>query len=144
MQFLIKLCSVCRVRIRQLANLVQTPEDRIAGPGTRAILFTDSYSPETFLVKAEVRAASVEQVEDVTKLDVFAYNFMRQIENSTGGVRYDRRNICRSFRSLTKPLQIPSCFVGAKDLGIRHCGAKGRPGLCEVRGTRVLRLHGSR
>ena len=47
------------------------------------VLLTDPYSAEAFLMQAQVRATSVQQIENISELDIPLDNTVRQVEDTT-------------------------------------------------------------
>ncbi|QBZ66478.1 hypothetical protein PoMZ_13457 [Pyricularia oryzae] len=58
------------VRVGQLANVLETPEDGVAGQRTVAVLFGHAHGAEPALVQTEVAGTGVQQVEDGAVLHV--------------------------------------------------------------------------
>lgn len=68
--FLVPVGGIRRVGVGQLADLGETPEDRVTGERTVTVLLGDTDSAEAVLVDTEVTGGSVEKVENCVILGI--------------------------------------------------------------------------
>ena len=78
---LIEIGEIAWVRVWQRADLFQTPKDRVACKGALAVFLRNTDCSKAFLMDAEDACASVEKVEDLSKLNILPHNWFREVES---------------------------------------------------------------
>ncbi|TLS22253.1 uncharacterized protein PpBr36_10072 [Pyricularia pennisetigena] len=74
----VPVVPVGRVRVGQLPDVLETPEDGVAGQRAVAVLLGHADGAEAALVQTEVAGARVQQVEDGAVLDVLRHDLGRE------------------------------------------------------------------
>jgi hypothetical protein len=75
------LADIRWIGVRQVSDLAQAPENGVTGIRTLSVLLGHTDSTETLLVNTEVTGTGVEQVENLSELDVPTSDILVEVEN---------------------------------------------------------------